>query len=470
VYREIDENVVKTLTDILGKSNVIIGEEDRADYACDETPDLKFLPEVVVKPANVGEVAEVMRIANEKSVPITPRGAGTGLSGGALPVFGGILMSMERMDRILEIDGDNLMVTTEPAVITGRLQEAVEEEGFFYPPDPASLDSCSIGGNVAEGAGGPRAVKYGVTGDYVRGLEVVLPTGEIITCGGKLVKNVTGYDLNGLLVGSEGTLAIVTKIVLQVLPLPQRKVDLLIPFHSLEAAAQTVSEIIRSRIIPTAIEFMEREAIQHTEQYLNKEVPFHDAEAQLLIEIDGHKDSELEHEYETIGEIFLKNGAYDVFVADSSPAQRRLWEVRRSILEALKVVSPILCGEDVVVPRMAIPPLITEVKRITKRHGFEAVCFGHVGDGNVHIEILKGDIDYGQWRQVLPAMIEEIFDVVLSLKGMITGEHGIGFTKKKYLPKALGKTQVELMRRLKRAFDPNTILNPGKIFDENFQT
>ena len=303
-----------------------------------------------------------------------------------------------------------------------------------------------------------------MTQDYVRGLEVVLPTGEILSSGGKLVKDVTGYDLIGLLVGSEGTLAIVTQIVLQLLPLPRKKVDLLVPFHSLEAAAQTVSEIIRNRLVPTAIEFMEREAIQLTEQYLNKEVPFHDAEAQLLIEIDGNRESEIEQDYETIGEIFLKNGAYDVFVADGSPAQRRLWEIRRSILEALKAVSPILCGEDVVVPRMAIPSLIQDVKKITDRNGYEAVCFGHVGDGNVHIEIMKGDSDYERWRRLLPKMIEQIFETVLSLGGMITGEHGIGFTKKKYLAKALGRTQVELMRKLKEAFDPNNILNPGKIF------
>ena len=464
MYAKVDDRIVRRLEDIVGEKGVLTDEGDRSDYAFDETPDLRFLPEVVVKPASVDEVAQVMRVASEARVPVTPRGAGTGLSGGALPVYGGILMSMERMARILEIDEENLMVTTQPAVITGKLQEAVEEIGLFYPPDPASLDTCSIGGNVAEGAGGPRAVKYGVTRDYVRGLEAVLPTGEIISTGGKLVKDVTGYDLIGMLVGSEGTLAVVTKIVLQLLPLPRKKVDLLIPFHSLEAAAQTVSEIIRQRIVPTAIEFMERGAVKMTEQYLNREVPFHDAEAQLLIEIDGHRESELERDYETIGEIFLKNGAYDVFVADSSPAQRRLWEVRRSILEALKAVSPILCGEDVVVPRMAIPPLIEHVKAISERHGFGAVCFGHVGDGNVHIEIMKRDADYDHWRQVLPRMLEETFDAVLSLGGMITGEHGIGWTKRKYLPKALGRAQVQLMERVKRAFDPDMILNPGKIF------
>lgn len=464
MYTRVDEKTVGRLTGIVGKSAVVVDESDRAEFAFDETPDLRFLPEVVVKPASTEEVSQIMRLANEMRIPVTPRGAGTGLSGGALPVHGGILISMERMNQILEIDEENLMVTTEPGVITGTIQKAVEELGFFYPPDPASLDSCSIGGNVAEGAGGPRAVKYGVTQDYVRGLETVLPTGEILSSGGKLVKDVTGYDLIGLLVGSEGTLAVVTKIVLQLLPLPRKKVDLLIPFHSLEAAAQTVSEIIRNRLVPTAIEFMEREAIQITEQYLNTEVPFHDAEAQLLIEIDGTGESEIERDYETIGEIFLKNGAYDVFVADSSPAQRRLWEIRRSILEALKAVSPILCGEDVVVPRMAMPSLIKEVKNITGRKGYEAVCFGHVGDGNVHIEIMKKDSDPELWRQALPKMIEEILDTVLSLGGMITGEHGIGLTKKKYLSKALGETQVALMRKLKKVFDPNDVLNPGKIF------
>ena len=465
MYCKIDHALIQHLEDIVGKKNVLVNEGDCADYAFDETPDLRFPPETVVKPSTAAQISEVMHLANASRVPVTPRGAGTGLSGGALPVHGGILLSMERMDHILDIDGQNLMVVTEPCVITGKLQEAVEEEGFFYPPDPASLDSCSIGGNVAEGAGGPRAVKYGVTGDYVRGLESVLPTGEILFSGGKLVKNVTGYDLLGLLVGSEGTLAVVTQIVLQLLPLPRKKVDLLVPFHSLEAAARTVSEIIRRRMIPTAIEFMERRAIQLTEQYLNKVIPFDDAEAQLLIEIDGSRESELEHDYEMVGEIFLEHGAYDVFVADSSPVQRRLWEVRRSILEALKAVSPVLCGEDVVVPRMAIPTLIDGLKGISHRHGFEAICFGHVGDGNVHIEILKGEADYERWNRVLPTMVEDIFDVVLSLGGMITGEHGIGLTKKKYLEKALGANQVALLHRLKRAFDPNGILNPGKIFE-----
>jgi glycolate oxidase len=464
MYTKVDEPIIRRLHDVVGAKNVLVEENDCADYAFDETPGLRFLPEVVVKPIAAQEISEIMQLANEYRIPVTPRGAGTGLSGGALPVCGGILLSMERMARILEIDEENLMVIAEPGVITGQLQEAVEALGFFYPPDPASLDSCSLGGNVAEGAGGPRAVKYGVTGDYVRGLEVVLPTGEIVSPGGKLVKNVTGYDLVGLLVGSEGTLALITQIVLQLLPLPAKRITLLAPFHSLEAAARTVSEIIRRRMIPTAIEFMERRAIHLTEQYLNKEVPFHDAEAQLLIEIDGSRESELEQEYETMGQILLDNGAYDVFVADNSPAQRRLWEIRRSILEALKAVSPILCGEDVVVPRTGIPRLIEKLKEISDHFGFEAVCFGHAGDGNVHIEILKGEAGSDHWRRVLPNMIEEILNVVLSLGGMITGEHGIGFTKKQYLPKALGADQVALLRRLKGAFDPNAILNPGKIF------
>ncbi len=464
-YANVDDRVVEKLIRILGKEAVFTGEADRADYAADETSDLRFLPEVVVKPSSAGEIGGVMRLANEENIPVTPRGAGTGVSGGALPVFGGVLISMERMNRILEIDGDNLMVTTQPGVITGTLQKTVEESGFFYPPDPASLESCSIGGNVAECAGGPRAVKYGVTGDYVRGLEVVLPSGEIISIGGKLVKNVTGYNLIGLLVGSEGTLAVVTRIVLQLLPLPRKKVDLLVPFHSLEAAARTVSEIIRRQVIPAAVEFMEREAIHYAEQYLKMDIPFHDAEAQLLIEIDGQKSEELEQSYEMIGKILLENGAYDVFVADNSPAQRRLWDVRRSILEALKAASPILCGLDVVVPRMAIPALIAELRKISQRHGFQIVCFGHVGDGNVHVDILKKDVEYARWKQVMPVIVGDTFNAVLSLGGMLTGEHGVGLTRKKYLPQALGPAQVELLRQIKRAFDPRHILNPGKIFD-----
>jgi glycolate oxidase len=308
-------------------------------------------------------------------------------------------------------------------------------------------------------------VKDGVTGDYVRGLAVVLPSGEIISMGGKLVKNVTGYNLIGLLVGSEGTLAVVSQIVLQLLSLPRKKVDLLVPFHSLEAAARTVSEIIRRQVVPAAVEFMEREAIHYTELYLQTDVPFHDAEAQLLIEIDGQKSEELEQTYEMIGGILLENGAYDVFVADNSPAQRRLWDVRRSILEALKAASPILCGLDVVVPRMAMPVLIAEIRKISLRHGFQIVCFGHVGDGNVHVDILKKDAEYTRWKNVQPVIVGDIFNVVLSLGGMLTGEHGVGLTRKKYLPQALGQVQVDLLRQIKRAFDPHHILNPGKIFD-----
>lgn len=464
-YAPVDDRLVERLIRILGRGGVFAGEADRAEYATDETSDLRFLPEVVVKPSTAAEVAELMRLASEEHIPVTPRGAGTGVSGGALPVHGGVLLSLERMNSILEVDGDNLMVTTQPGVITGILQKTVEEEGFFYPPDPASLDNCSIGGNVAECAGGPRAVKYGVTGDYVRGLEVVLPSGEMLSIGGKLVKNVTGYNLIGLLVGSEGTLAVVTKIVLELLPLPRKKVDLLVPFHSLEAAARTVSEIIRRQVVPAAVEFMEREAIHYTEQYLNTDVPFHDAEAQLLIEIDGQGSEELEQSYEMIGKILLENGACDVFVADSSPAQRRLWDMRRSILEALKAVSPILCGLDVVVPRMAMPVLISGLKKISQRHGYQIVCFGHVGDGNVHVDVLKKDADYTAWKKAQPAIVGDIFAVVLSLGGMLTGEHGVGLTRKKYLPQAIGQEQVELLRRVKQAFDPRHILNPGKIFD-----
>nr|HID12480.1 FAD-binding protein [Anaerolineae bacterium] len=417
-----------------------------------------------VRVTSAEQVAEIFRLAQRERVPVTPRGAGYGLSGGAVPVHGGIVLSLEKMNRILEIDKENLMVTVEPGVITGDIHRAVEAEGLFYPPDPASLDSCSIGGNIAEGAGGPRAVKYGVTRHYVCGLEAVLPSGEIITCGGKLVKNVTGYDLIQLLIGSEGTLAVVTKIILRLLPLPKVQVDLLVPYDDFQAAADTVSDIIAHRILPTTIEFMERDSILAVERLLQKEVPYHDAAAHLLIQLDGNRPEAVDADYEVVGELCLKHGARDVLVAKDRRTRDRLWEARRMIIEALNHESPINHMEDVVVPRAEIPPLLKGIKEIAARHGVRIVCFGHAGDGNVHVNVLKDDIPDEQWEPLVPAVAEEIYRLTLSLGGMITGEHGVGATRRRYLPLALDEAQIELMRRIRAAFDPNHILNPGKIF------
>ncbi len=464
MYNKVNADIVDRLRHIAGADNVLVEAEDLEPYAHDEVVGLRAEPEVVIKVTSAGQVAEIFKLAQRERVPVTPRGAGMGLSGGAVPVCGGIILSLEKMNRILEIDKDNLMVTVEPGVITGELHRAVEAEGLFYPPDPASLDSCTIGGNVAEGAGGPRAVKYGVTKDYVCGLEAVLPSGEIVTMGGKLVKNVTGYNLVQLLVGSEGTLAVVTKIILRLLPLPKARIDLLVPYADFRAAASSVSDIIAHRVIPTTIEFMERDSILACERLMEKEVPFHDAAAHLLIQLTGNRPAEVEADYQIVGDICLENGALEVMVAPDTRTRDRLWEARRLIIEALNHESPVNHMEDVVVPRAEIPALLQGVREIAERHAVRIISFGHAGDGNVHVNVLADDMPMERWQALVPQVAEEIYRLTLSLGGMITGEHGVGATRRQYLPMALDAAQIEIMKRIRAAFDPHHILNPGKIF------
>ncbi len=464
MYQGVTRAIVEALREIAGEGEVLVDAEEMEPYTHDEVVGLRADPEVVVRATSAHQVSEILKLAQRVRVPVTPRGAGMGLSGGAVPVCGGIILSLEKMNRILEIDQDNLMVTVEPGVIVEDIHRAVEAEGLFYPPDPASLDSCSIGGNVAEGAGGPRAVKYGVTQHYVCGLEAVLPSGEIITCGGKLVKNVTGYNLIQLLIGSEGTLAVVTKIVLRLLPLPKVRVDLLVPYDDFQAAADTVSGIIAHRIVPATIEFMERDSLQAVEKLLQKELPYRDAEAYLLIQLDGNRPEAVDADFELVGELCLEHGARDVLVARDTRTRDRLWEARRLIIEALNHESPVNHMEDVVVPRAEIPMLLKGIKQIAERHGVRTVCFGHAGDGNVHVNVLKDDIPDGRWEALVPAVTEGIYRLALSLGGAITGEHGVGATRRQYLPLALERAQIEVMRGIRDAFDPNRILNPGKIF------
>jgi glycolate oxidase len=469
MYERVTPPIVEALRWIVGHESVLARPEfveEMERYSHDEVVGLQAEPEVVVRAISAAQVAEVFRLAQRERVPVTPRGAGYGLSGGAVPVCGGIVLSLEKMNHILEIDRENLMITVEPGVITGDIHRAVEAEGLFYPPDPASLDSCSIGGNIAEGAGGPRAVKYGVTKDYVCGLEAVLPSGEIIACGGKLVKDVTGYNLVQLLVGSEGTLAVVTKIILRLRPLPKVQVDLLVPYDDFQQAAGTVSSIIANRILPTTIEFMEQDSVHAVERLLEREVPFHDAAAHLLIQLDGNTDEAVEADLEVVGQLCLDHGARDVLVAKDRHTRDRLWEARRKIIEALKHESPINHMEDVVVPRSQIPALLKGIKEIARRNSVRIVCFGHAGDGNVHVNVLKDDMPAGRWSQLVPALSGEIYRLTLSFGGMLTGEHGIGVTRRAYLPLALSDAQIALMRGIKAVFDPNGILNPGKIFPD----
>lgn len=464
MYRKVDGNVTRALQQIVGEGDVLLGAEDMEPYAHDETVGLRAVPEVVVRARSTEQVAQIMRLAQQECVAVTPRGGGYGLSGGAVPVLGGIVLTLEKMNRILEIDQENLMVTVEPGVITGDIHRAVEAEGLFYPPDPASLDSCSIGGNLAEGAGGPRAVKYGVTKDYVCGVEAVLPSGEVITCGGKLVKNVTGYNLLQLLIGSEGTLAVITKIVLRLIPLPKVQVDLLVPYDDFQAAADTVSDIIAQRIVPATIEFMERDSVLAVENLLGKEQPHRDAAAHLLIQLDGNQQEAVDADLDIVGEVCLERGARDVFVARDRNTRDRLWEARRTIIEALKHASPVNHMEDVVVPRAALPRLLKGIKEIAREQDVRIICFGHAGDGNVHVNVLKDDLTDERWVTLVPVLTESLYRLSLSLGGTITGEHGVGATRRRYLPLALDEAQIRIMRGIKDSFDPNHILNPAKVF------
>lgn len=452
-----------TLSGIVGAGNCLADKVSRERYGSDETEDLCFPPGLVVIPGNVAELQQVLRYCFEKKIPVTPRGAGTGLSGGALPVHGGVCLSTERLNRILEIDEANLVGVVEPGVITEVFQNVVEAKGLFYPPDPASRGSCFLGGNIAECSGGPRAVKYGVTKDFVLGLEAVLMDGTLIRHGGKLLKNVTGFSLSQLLVGSEGTLAIVTKIYFRLIPLPKERVLLLVIYPELSAAAQTVSQIFRAGITPSACELMERDAVLLSEQHLGIQFPAgaNTAEGILIIETDGFIAGHAMTEAEKVSEICLANGAADIILADSSEKQKEIWRLRRSTGEAVKK-SSVYKEEDTVVPRAQLPELIRGVKSICARWGIQSVCYGHAGDGNLHVNLLRNQWSEQDWAEKTPQAITEIFQLTISLGGTISGEHGIGFVQKDYLPLAYSSEELALMKRIKLAFDPEQLLNPGK--------
>ena len=448
---------------------VVAGPGALEPYARDETPGLAAEPDLVVLPRTAADVAAVLRLATEHRFPVIPRGAGTGLVGGAVAIGGGVVLSLERMNRILEIDADNMMAVVEPAVITGHLQRAAAAAGLLYPPDPASVDSCSIGGNVATGAGGPRAVKYGVTRDYVTGCELVVPTGEILTLGGKIVKYATGYHLLDLVIGSEGTLGVVTQVTVKLLALPAHRAALLVPFTTLEQAAGAVAEIIRRRLLPAALEFMDAGAIDASRRFLDAEMPFPDAGAHLIVEVDGFTEEAVRATYEAIGELCLGLGAADVLVADTRAAQESLWKARRVVGEAVKSQNRDVAKQDVVVPRMAIPELVARLGAIGARAGAPVICFGHAGDGNVHVNILRAGLDDTAWLAAKSAVFPALIDEVYRLGGVLSGEHGIGWLKKTHLARVLPEKHLELMRGIKRTFDPAGILNPGKIFDSNLK-
>ena len=453
------------LVAIVGAEYVKTDAETLEIHGQDETEDLLFPPAAVVEPANTAEVSAIMRFATEHGIPVTPRGGGTGLSGGSLPVQGGICLSMKRFNRIMEIDRQNLQATLEPGVITQKFQEEVEAAGLSYPPDPASRGSCFIGGNLAECAGGPHAVKYGVTKDYVLGIEAVLPNGEIFTTGARVLKNVTGYNLTQLIIGSEGTLAVITKIHVRLVPMTRIKKVVLVAFNTLEDAASAVASIFQSGITPSAMEFLERAAVQAAEERQGKKFPNGTAAAQLLIEVDGNNEDALTGEITAIAEVVEKHNAADILLAEDRAKVEEVWALRRGIGEAVKGISAYK-EEDTVVPRAQLPQLVKGVKEICARYGITSICYGHAGDGNVHVNLLKNTLDEETWERVSNPAIREIFALTVSLGGTISAEHGIGYTQKSYLPIAMSEVEIRLMREIKRVFDPAGILNPGKILPD----
>ena len=456
------------LKEIVGEKYVLIDDESRHHYGHDETEHLVYLPDVIVKPATTAEISSILHYCNQHSIPVTPRGAGTGLSGGALPQLGGVLLSTERLNRIIEIDERNLQVTTEPGVITEVLQNAVKEKGLFYPPDPSSRGSCFIGGNIAENSGGPKAVKYGVVRDYVLNLEVVLPTGEIIYTGANVLKNSTGYNLTQLMVGSEGTLGIVTKVILKLIPLPKYDLLILAPFHSLEKASEAVSAIFRAGFTPSGLELVEIDALRITSQMVdNHAVPVtDDIAAHLIVEVDGNNMDVLMNDMEAIATLLTDYEAGEIFFADDAQQKAELWKLRRRVAEAVKIAGYTI-EEDAVVPRAELPALIKGVKELGIQHHFKAVCYGHAGDGNLHIRIKKEGTENSFGDAEMTQSLRALFELVKKLGGTISGEHGIGLIQKGYMDIVCAETNLRLMREIKKVFDPNNILNAGKIFDIN---
>lgn len=435
------------------------------NYGHDETEDLLYLPQVVLKPENTSEVSQILKYCYTHDIPVTPAGARTGLSGGALPVKGGVLLSMEKFNRILDIDEKNHQVTTEPGVITEILQNTVKEKGLFYPPDPASKGSCFIGGNVSENSGGPKAVKYGVTKDYVLNLEVVLPNGEVIWTGANVLKNATGYNLTQLIVGSEGTLAVITKIVLRLIPHPTNDLLMLVPFMDAEKACEAVAAIFQAGITPSGLEFMERDALLWTQDFTGDQ-SIHVADnhaAHLLIEVDGFDQDQLMLECEKIMNVLDNFETDEILFAETAAQKQQLWALRRKVGEAVKSQS-IYKEEDTVVPRFELPKLLNAVKSVGRKYGFHSVCYGHAGDGNLHVNIIKGDLSDEKWENELPIAIRELFTEVVRLGGTISGEHGIGLVQRPYMDIAFNEVALHLMRDIKRVFDPKNLLNPEKIF------
>lgn len=467
-YKKLTSEDIDRIKGICSADRVYFGNEINEDYSHDEMPEYGYyMPEIVVEAVSTEEISAIMKYAYENNIPVTPRGSGTGLCGGAVPIYGGILLSLAKMNRILELDEENLTVTVEPGVLLMDLIKVVSDKGLLYPPDPGEK-SATIGGNIMTNAGGMRAVKYGVTRDYVMALTVVLPNGEIVKFGGRTTKNSSGYSLKDLMIGSEGTLGIVTEIMLKLIPAPKEIISLLVPFKDLETCIETVPKIIKSKAVPTAIEFMQREVIEAAEQYLGKKFPDKSSDAYLLLTFDGTSREEIERIYENVANICLEAGAVDVFISDTEERQESIWNPRGAFLEAIKSSTPSMDECDVVVPRNKIAEYVKYVNTLEEKYGVRIRSFGHAGDGNIHVYLCKDDLEDQIWKTKCEQVMKALYDKAIELGGQVSGEHGIGHAKIAYLKESIGETQMSLMRGIKRVFDPKNILNPGKVvYDEN---
>ncbi|MDR1804095.1 MAG: FAD-binding oxidoreductase [Treponema sp.] len=466
-YNKLTDGIIEELRSIVGKGNVIIDREKLDAYSHDETDATEYghSPDAVVLPASTEEVAAVVKLANRELVPVTPRGAGSGLSGGAIPEYGGIVLSLEKMNRLIEVDRENMLAVVEAGMVTNDFAKAVEEQGLFFAGYPMSLQTCVIGGNIAENAGGGKAVKYGVTGRYVLGLTLVTPLGEIVELGGKLAKDVTGYDLKSIVVGSEGTLGIVTQAIIRLIGYPAAKSDLLALFKSPKDAIDLVPDILCRGVTPTSIEFMDKLSVRASCKYLNESLPYENCGAMLLIEFDGSDPVQVETDLVETGKLCESRGALEVYVAEDRNNIERIWSVRRNIAEAFKVYSPVQSIEDIVVPISRIPSIIPELERLGKKYGMQIPCYGHAGDGNLHATLVKDpDMGMEDWKKNERACQAELYAITGKAGGKISGEHGIGLKRREFFKDLVSPGELELMRQLKRAWDPNNIMNPGKIF------
>jgi glycolate oxidase len=464
IYTTISETDIQYFKHLLGEVSVLNSAEDLLMHSTDNTENLSYLPALVLTPNTVNQISNIAAYCTNNNISLTVRGAGTGLSGGALPYFGGIVLSMKHFNKILNIDEANFQATVEPGVINETLQHTVIAKGLFYPPDPASKGSCTLGGNVAHASGGPRALKYGTTRDFILNLEVVLPTGEIIWTGANTLKYSTGYNLTHLMIGSEGTLGIITKIVVKLVPYAAENILMLASFSSPTDACKAVAGIFKAHQNPSVCEFVEPMGFKLSSAYtgLNFEVP-ENVGAYLLIEVDGTELDKLYHDAEKISEVLYNYNVQDILLADTAAQKEYFWKLRRTIGESTKHNNTYK-EEDTVVPRAYLPELFSGVKAIGEKYGFRSICYGHAGDGNLHVNILKDELSDEYWNTTIKDGIKEIFELCKKLGGTISGEHGIGLVQKEYMPIVMPAIQLEIMRGIKKVFDPAGILNPGKIF------